>query len=36
MSVFNGPTNTSLSMHIFVSEKGDYYEIGDGLPQNAR
>ncbi len=20
-------------MHIFVAEKGDYYEIADGLPQ---
>lgn len=36
MGVFDGDTNTSLSMHIFVSEKGDYYEIADGLPQNAR
>ncbi|KQB96730.1 aldehyde-activating protein [Loktanella sp. 1ANDIMAR09] len=36
MGVFDGPTDTSLSMHIFVAEKGDYYEIGDGLPQNAR
>ena len=34
MEVFDGPTDTSLSMHIFVSEKGDYYEIADGLPQN--
>ena len=34
MGVFDGPTNTSLSVHIFVSEKGDYYEIADGLPQN--
>jgi len=23
-----------LEMHIFVAEKGDYYEIADGLPQN--
>ncbi|WP_299165897.1 GFA family protein [uncultured Tateyamaria sp.] len=36
MGLFDGPTDTSLSMHIFVSEKGDYYQIGDGLPQNAR
>lgn len=36
MGLFDGPTHTSLSMHIFVSEKGDYYQIGDGLPQNAR
>ena len=35
MGLFDGPTDTSLSMHIFVSEKGDYYQIGDGLPQNA-
>ena len=36
MGVFDGPTNTSLAIHIFVSEKGDYYEIGDRLPQNPR
>ncbi|WP_417818792.1 GFA family protein [Tritonibacter scottomollicae] len=36
MGLFDGPTRTSLSMHIFVSEKGDYYQIGDGLPQNAQ
>ncbi|ETA53613.2 GFA family protein [Ponticoccus alexandrii] len=34
MGVFDGPTDTSLSMHIFVSEKGDYYEIADELPRN--
>jgi hypothetical protein len=34
MGVFDGPTNTSLSKHIFVAEKGDYYTIKDGLPQN--
>jgi hypothetical protein len=26
-------TGTQLEMHIFVSQKGDYYEIADGLPQ---
>jgi len=36
MGFFDGSTQTSLSKHIFVSEKCDYYEIGDGLPQNAR
>ena len=36
MGVFDEPSGTTLSMHIFVSEKGDYYEICDGLPQNAR
>lgn len=36
MGVFDGPTGTSLSMHIFVAEKGDYYDIADGLPQSER
>jgi hypothetical protein len=27
------PTTLRPSMHIFVAEKGDYYEIEDGLPQ---
>lgn len=36
MGAFDGATGTHLEMHIFVSEKGDYYEIADGLPQNAR
>ncbi len=27
---------THLEMHIFVADKGDYYEIADGLPQNQR
>ena len=34
MGAFDAPTSTRLEMHIFVAEKGDYYEIGDGLPQN--
>jgi hypothetical protein len=25
-----------LQRHIFVASKGDYYVIGDGLPQAAR
>ena len=29
----DGPTGLKPSMHIFVAEKGDYYEITDGLPQ---
>jgi hypothetical protein len=36
MGAFDGPTGTRLSMHIFVADKGDYYEIADGLPQNAQ
>jgi hypothetical protein len=27
------PTGLAISMHIFVADKGDYYEIDDGLPQ---
>ena len=34
MGAFDTPTGTKLALHIFVAEKGDYYEINDGLPQN--
>jgi len=34
MGAFDGPTETRLNKHIFVADKGDYYDIGDGLPQN--
>ncbi len=34
MGVFDQPTDTEMALHIFVAEKGDYYEITDGLPQN--
>jgi hypothetical protein len=34
MGAFDGPTGTAVSLHIFVAEKGDYYAIADGLPQN--
>jgi hypothetical protein len=34
MGAFDTPTSTHLDRHIFVAEKGDYYEIADGLPQN--
>jgi hypothetical protein len=33
MGSFDTPTSTHLEKHIFVAEKGDYYEIEDGLPQ---
>ena len=33
---FDGPTGAHLEKHIFVAEKGDYYDIMDGLVQNAR
>lgn len=34
MGAFDLPTNTKLAIHIFVADKGDYYDINDGLPQN--
>lgn len=37
MSIFAGtldtPTNLKLVGHIFVADKGDYYQLTDGLPQ---
>lgn len=36
MGAFDGPTKTQLELHIFVADKGDYYDITDGLPQNAQ
>ena len=35
MGAFDSPTETRLAKHIFVADKGDYYDIADGLPQNA-
>ena len=34
MGAFDGSTGVTLGKHIFVADKGDYYDIGDGLPQN--
>jgi hypothetical protein len=34
MGAFEQPTDTRLAIHIFVADKGDYYDITDGLPQN--
>lgn len=36
MGAFDGLTNTKLVRHIFVADKGDYYDISDGLPQNQK
>jgi hypothetical protein len=33
MGAFDKPTDTRLAHHIFVTDKGDYYDIADGLPQ---
>lgn len=29
----DGPTDMRQEKHIFIKDKGDYYDIGDGLPQ---
>lgn len=31
----DGPTGLTLEKHIFVADKGDYYDITDGVPQSA-
>ena len=36
MGAFDLPTETRLKVHIYVADKGDYYDIADGLPQNQR
>jgi hypothetical protein len=36
MGAFDAPTGTRLATHIYVAEKGDYYDLTDGLPQKAR
>jgi hypothetical protein len=36
MGAFDRPTGSHLEMHIWVSQKGDYYEIADGLPMHER
>ena len=36
MGALDGASGTHLAKHIFTAEKGDYYDIADGLPQNPR
>jgi len=33
MGAFARPTGTKIAKHIFVADKGDYYDIADGAPQ---
>ncbi|HEY3814994.1 MAG TPA: GFA family protein [Caulobacteraceae bacterium] len=33
MGAFDKPTSTKLHVHIFTDDKGDYYDITDGLEQ---
>ncbi len=30
----DGDTGLAITAHVFVADKGDYYEIADGLPQH--
>ncbi|HND86563.1 MAG TPA: GFA family protein [Pseudobdellovibrionaceae bacterium] len=34
MGAFDGPTHTKIAMHIYVDNKGDYYDIGDDVPRH--
>ncbi len=34
LGAFDTSTNTKIALHSFTAEKGDYYEIPDGEPQN--
>ena len=36
MGAFDKPTGARLEKHIFTADKGDYYDIADGLPQHLR
>jgi hypothetical protein len=36
MGAFDGPTHVKLAMHIFVADKGDYYDLADGVPQSTQ
>lgn len=36
LGTLDPPTGLRLERHIFVADKGDYYEIADGLPQQDR
>lgn len=33
LGALDAPTGLKLKKHIFVADKGDYYDITDGLPQ---
>lgn len=34
LGAFDKPTGARLAKHIFVADKGDYYDIADGVPQH--
>ncbi len=36
LGALDGPTGLRLERHIFTADKGDYYDIRDGVPQEAQ
>ena len=34
LGAVDGPTGLRLEKHIFTADKGDYYDIADGVPQS--
>ncbi|WP_373028037.1 GFA family protein [Sulfitobacter sp.] len=36
LGAVDGPTGLHLTQHIFVADKGDYYDIPDGVPQEEK
>ena len=36
LGCIDAPTGLRLERHIWVGDKGDYYDIADGLPQDAQ
>ncbi len=34
LGAIDGPTGLKIEKHIFVADKGDYYDIADGIPQH--
>lgn len=35
MGALAAPTGVKIGRHIFVADKGDYYDLADGLPQSS-
>ena len=35
MGALDAPTGVMIGRHIFVADKGDYYDLADGLPQSS-
>ncbi|RKH52300.1 GFA family protein [Corallococcus llansteffanensis] len=33
MGAFDTPTHTRVAVHVYMADKGDYYDVADGVPQ---